>query len=387
MLEDLTGLSLDLSRLAEDAASSDLVFITGEEETRHCAHILVWNLRCQRLMSLVSSGTQRLEEGRTLVRLPTTPTPAFTDFKNFVYSGKVKMDNMNIFLLIRLAEDFGVQSLEALSHDYVASSLTLSSSLDLLNNWVDVVPSHANPDSNAVKQIFTFIKDNLAQLRERKLIKTMSKPALIRLIRSRSLSLDENEVWRLAVDWAKLQTGLEDLQHAPKLWTEEQRSRVRQALDGVVQHIRILDIDSSVFAEEVEPTGAIPMELSLERYRHAALPDRFQFKPKTTGDPAPGLVEGKEMSSSGSRVECARALPAVAVKPESRPPPPRHRIPEDLTRLNPRVETDHRPSSNLNRGNHDQRGLFHGSSILAALGQHTSLGYYEKVKNHISNMC
>lgn len=31
------------------------------------------------------------------------------------------------------------------------------------------------------------------------------------------------------------------------------------------------DADSQVFAEEVEPTGAVPMELSLERYRHAAL--------------------------------------------------------------------------------------------------------------------
>lgn len=30
-------------------------------------------------------------------------------------------------------------------------------------------------------------------------------------------------------------------------------------------------LDSQVFAEEVEPTGAVPMELSLERYRHAAL--------------------------------------------------------------------------------------------------------------------
>lgn len=37
-------------------------------------------------------------------------------------------------------------------------------------------------------------------------------------------------------------------------------------------------IDSQVFAEEVEPTGAVPMELSLERYRHAAL----QTSNKTT---------------------------------------------------------------------------------------------------------
>ena len=35
-------------------------------------------------------------------------------------------------------------------------------------------------------------------------------------------------------------------------------------------------IDSQVFAEEVEPTGAVPMELSLERYRYAALPNKFR---------------------------------------------------------------------------------------------------------------
>lgn len=34
-------------------------------------------------------------------------------------------------------------------------------------------------------------------------------------------------------------------------------------------------VESQVFAEEVEPTGAVPMELSLERYRHAALPSKF----------------------------------------------------------------------------------------------------------------
>lgn len=37
----------------------------------------------------------------------------------------------------------------------------------------------------------------------------------------------------------------------------------------------MLLIDSQVFAEEVEPTGAVPIELSLERYRFAALPNKF----------------------------------------------------------------------------------------------------------------
>lgn len=39
---------------------------------------------------------------------------------------------------------------------------------------------------------------------------------------------------------------------------------------GSEQVVRVC-ADSAVFAEEVEPTGAVPMELSLERYRRAAL--------------------------------------------------------------------------------------------------------------------
>lgn len=35
-------------------------------------------------------------------------------------------------------------------------------------------------------------------------------------------------------------------------------------------------VDSQVFAEEVEPTGAVPIEMSLERYRYAALPNKFK---------------------------------------------------------------------------------------------------------------
>lgn len=38
-----------------------------------------------------------------------------------------------------------------------------------------------------------------------------------------------------------------------------------QELTGVIDYVKLLLIDSTVFAEEVEPTGVVPMELSLER--------------------------------------------------------------------------------------------------------------------------
>lgn len=80
--------------------------------------------------------------------------------------------------------------------------------------------------------------------------------------------MEEEDVWRCVLAWAKHQAGVtQPTAH----WTEEERIRVCQHLSGVMGYVRLLLIDSQVFAEEVEPTGAVPMELSLERYRYAAL--------------------------------------------------------------------------------------------------------------------
>ncbi|KAK6631038.1 hypothetical protein RUM44_003210 [Polyplax serrata] len=102
---------------------------------------------------------------------------------------------------------------------------------------------------------------------------TLPKDALIKLISSDSFALEEEDVWRAVLNWAKYQAGVtQPTAH----WTEEERVRVGQHLSGVINHVRLLLIDSQVFAEEVEPTGAVPIELSLERYRYAALPNKFR---------------------------------------------------------------------------------------------------------------
>lgn len=57
--------------------------------------------------------------------------------------------------------------------------------------------------------------------------------------------------------------------------------------------------DSQVFAEEVEPTGAVPMELSLQRYRHAAL-QTSNKAPFFTNSMVPGN-NNSQISSSGTQ--------------------------------------------------------------------------------------
>ncbi|KPM05892.1 hypothetical protein QR98_0043640 [Sarcoptes scabiei] len=91
---------------------------------------------------------------------------------------------------------------------------------------------------------------------------------LIYLIDSDRFGLDEADVFRSSLEWAKYHTGIFKNTNE---WTEQDRKRIQEQLVGVIDKIRTLLIDSKIYAEEVEPTGLIPIELSLERYRFEAL--------------------------------------------------------------------------------------------------------------------
>ena len=381
VLEDLDSLSNDLLKLGSEEEGSDLVFMTGREEKEHNCHRSIFSVRCKYFHDVVVNNSEPSgRDGRTLVHLPSVSTASFTTFKQFIYTGRLVVDTaVNVIELIRISEIFGVQSLGFLLQNSVENNLTLSSVSQFFNQCVDCF-GEDNTNNEVTKLLFGFLKEHLTVLRDRKLLNGLSKDALIRLIKSNTLDIEENEVWRLCLEWARGQVGLQD-SNPSKLWTEEQRSDIRASLDGVVQCIKILHIDSSVFAEEVEPTGAIPIELSLQRYKHAALPDKYQHKPPSNGQFSDNRQEFTG-AVPNSRVECARALPhpRTEVRNSKREEPPRTR--DDLSRLNPRVESDPRPTLyQPQHHHHQQQRLIKGSNILSSMGPETSLSYYEQLLN------
>ncbi|CAB3990924.1 Hypothetical predicted protein, partial [Paramuricea clavata] len=92
------------------------------------------------------------------------------------------------------------------------------------------------------------------------------------LMKMEKFSLDEEDVWRAVFRWSKYQAKVE---LPVEDWTDYEHENVCKYLSDVIGYVRLLLVDSKVFAEEIEPTGAVPMELSLERYRYAAVPQKF----------------------------------------------------------------------------------------------------------------
>lgn len=115
-------------------------------------------------------------------------------------------------------------------------------------------------------------------------------------------------MWRCVLAWAKNHAGVtQPTAH----WTEEERARVCQQLQGVMCHVRLLLIDSQVFAEEVEPTGAVPMELSLERYRYAALQNsnnKTGLHANTAGMTSAGMLGLGAVGSFSGKMEGDKRL-------------------------------------------------------------------------------
>jgi hypothetical protein len=459
VLEDLDSLSRDLASLAadesedkEEARSADVYFQVGgggeggDETTssvRVNGHSAIFSCRCSRwpalLAAAAAAATAAEPAGVLGINMKQVRPDAFRTFKSFVYTGRLEWDQaatkvngggggqqqQQLFEIMGLAAMFGVESLISFCLGQVRNGLTLTTAAEMLNAAVATLDSGGGPESDRILEpVLAFITDNIFILRERRLLLPgLTKAALVALLQFHRLrnQISENEIWRLCSEWGRQQAGIGDIMtSSPRpppsshTWTEKERAAMRVALHGVVQHVRLLAIDSAVFAEEVEPTGAVPIELSLERYRQAALhlPEKFasghnssssQLQQQQQLPPLPPQSGG---GLSNSRVENARALPAFprsgdAPLPRLTRPPPPAATSGDLSRLNPRVEADTRPpsgSSSFSHHHHYQqqhqsqqqlarqpaRSLFHGSRILASLAAENSsapAGHYEKLLN------
>ncbi|XP_034937407.1 uncharacterized protein [Chelonus insularis] len=262
----------DLARLSEDKESADIVFLLGRDETPVYGHRIILQTRCKNFTAPKRIGTS---SSPTPIRMPHAHPETFRQFMHYVYTGKIMLQDSGIFEMLGLAQELGVEELWRSCEEHVSATLSPGNACALLTAALDAqerVLGGKGACSSFIERCFAFISDNAMDTVKTTAFCNLPKDALVKLISSDYLGLEEEDVWRAVLNWAKYQAGVtQPTQH----WTEEERVRVCQHLAGVINHVRLLLIDSHVFAEEVEPTGAVPIELSLERYRYAAVPNKY----------------------------------------------------------------------------------------------------------------
>lgn len=263
------GLVGDLQALLDDETGADLHFMIDHECV--LAHRLVVVARCERYRRKKKLHQPPSADSPVTVQLGKHfSAAAVRDVVRYLYIGKVTMHNNAPFSLLQVCAEFGLPLLQSYLTRHVISHLTNTTVCQTLVGASSLMKNSRDESLKlALKQIAqesrAFLIANGRAIFEGKGFLDLPKETFVGVISSNELSMHEEEVWHAVVRWGQHRSGVKQ---EVGLWTEEQRSQLQGALQGVLEHIRVGEISSEVFAREVEPTGLLPVEMTLAHYRN-----------------------------------------------------------------------------------------------------------------------
>ncbi len=190
-----------------------------------------------------------------------------------------------MFPLYILANEFGMTDLKTMCDELISKNLSPTSSCTILNL---ALSSKQSGLEDIINKCINYIGENPNECIKTSNFLSLPIETITCLISSDQFCLEEEEIFRTVLRWSQYKANVES--HVSR-WTEDERKKVSKFLNPVISHVRLLLIDSRVFAEEVEPTGCVPMALSLERYRFAAVPHQFDGDPRLTPRNSPRIFQ------------------------------------------------------------------------------------------------
>lgn len=338
-LEDLAGLAADLARLEMDRDSCDIVFVVGRDEARVSGHSALFSVRCPKFVDIVTNNSSSAQQqGLVIVNLSFVSSEGFIKFVHWVYTGQLELGAASPYDVMAVASLLGVESLTRWLMTEASNSLTPRTAEAQLNEAA-AVSDLCEGKAALVRPLLQWVGDNIVTLRDRNLLDNLEKPALLLLVSSGHLCLHANDVWRLCLRWAGRRCGLGQAR------SEADRARLRAELEGLLQWVKLANIDNKVWTEEVEPSGVLTREMMVDRHRREK----------------PGSVKSNVIERSGNI--------------HSNTPQPSLMSQASLSRLNIRAETG--------TGVRESAKLFVSSRILSGLGSVASQEIGELVNSWV----
>lgn len=266
----LSKLVSDMKRLLGDSRSSDVTFLTERDERDDqilTAHRLILSLRCSAFDREIGSSVCRIP-GATIsmtgsemrIKWPHVCHKTLRDVLIYLYTGLIEIVDNNVFHVLAIAHDMGISELSDQSKRYIRDNLNVGNACLFLPEALrQSKRSNAGDDNQQFLQhCIDFIGENASQCLSSSAFLQMDKESVTHVIASDSLAMGEEDIWRSVLSWARGKAGVSGPGHQ---WSDEERKRIASLLSGVIEHVRILQIDSQVFAEEVEPTGVVPIQI------------------------------------------------------------------------------------------------------------------------------
>ena len=228
----------DLQKLLETHDHADILFLVGREETAFYAHRLLLNARyeicrmwwcmCHWVININTSHlicrckTATFLKRAVLpgsstqtIRLPNHKPDNFKTALIYLYTGKVLLDDQNVFEMWTLCQDLNLEELRLFCEDHITRSLNVDNACALLASALakeeQMSQRSSSSGSSFVERCVHFIGDNANECFQTTGFLRLSKDALIRLVSSDHLALEEVEIWRAVLTWARHQVNFVDI--------------------------------------------------------------------------------------------------------------------------------------------------------------------------------
>jgi BTB/POZ domain/BTB And C-terminal Kelch len=268
------GLLADLERLHGDHTNTDVVLFV-EDGARFHAHSTVLACRCPALVPEIQ-GFIAKQEGNVAVwppqsratlsiSLPTLAPCTVQAILRFLYTGRISLNRDNVLDVIVAADVLGVAHLSRLATAHALRVVDDASVLPFLERAVHDKVSSLTTD------LIEYIARHSTLLLARAEFCALSLPVVLRIVQQEDLSASEKDIWFALVRWACVRASVRDNLSVSQMDASE-RARTREHLRPFLRpgYLRILDMDCTTFAKEVEPLDLISEDEVLLKYRFGA---------------------------------------------------------------------------------------------------------------------
>ncbi|KAM6173141.1 BTB/POZ domain-containing protein 19 [Erethizon dorsatum] len=245
--------STALRSLVNNPQFSDICFVVGQERQEVFAHQCLLACRCNFFQRLL--GTELGPGAPRPVVLSTVPAEAFLAVLEFLYTNSVKLHRHSVLEVLTAAVEYGLEELRELCLDFVEKVLDVELACEALQVAVTFGLGMLQ------ERCIAFIEAHSQEALRTRGFLELSAAALLPLLQSDKLCVDEAELVRAARSWARV--GAAVLERP-----------VAEVAAPVVRELRLALLapaELSALEEQNRREPLIPVEQIVEAWRCHAL--------------------------------------------------------------------------------------------------------------------
>ncbi|KAF9089005.1 hypothetical protein BGX23_006982 [Mortierella sp. AD031] len=196
------ALGADFLRLVNNPIGADVRLIIGEEKVVMHGHSLILQTRSAYFARALTTDWKESHQGN-IIHKPNIRPPIFEKILQFLYTGRLDLEDSVVMDLIRAADELCLDDLLFGCERFALSTICRDNVLEM----VELASRHNLAQLKT--ECLDFVASNVEHLKRGRGILQVEAEILKDILSMDQLDLNELEIWKIAVRWAYFQQGLD----------------------------------------------------------------------------------------------------------------------------------------------------------------------------------